>query len=891
METELPKNGTHGPVNNQSRLTQQPGSIRFAADSDTPEEDDLLFESVSATASDWLPEVLRESIPWMVDATRRVAKVHYPRAITAQRDGVLANHLASYGVTAVTGSVDYAGEYALAAAELLTHTIDVPTEDWGIHFETSSRVSQSPIHTLVNISYSHDGSGDSFAPIRDGPAALAMLCDHPTRVWLNLESNSWMNTRRSQRETALNAITSLARGFEILLVASPETKEFLETKHPRWCEEHLTQSNNPPYLAPPRGVADHPDNSRASVADTLQKLSKPGYRSLIHALPSETGESRTIQELKDDANVDLAESTIDRYYRELETLGILTVKEPRGSNQVSLTRTGRAAKERLGHDGQFRHPLQQDLTEASTPPQLPASIVCQGRDPVDYSQSQCFDKVLTANTRIFGQPRTAPQPLPLSGCTLSKSEQFARLSTVHQTDGLTLVDDHIPEFVDGRIVHLGEFDGEIHLITEWGGALPTLVRIASTLLSQFAFDNILTKPRLKPVLDNPVSEDVLRLGRQIGWIKKAEYSHIKQALSKNSNALIPQIRGAKYDKKSWISVASNAHGLIASATALYDAIDLDVCIQIRVPDTAELQRDNYRYQSLIEFFSHTIPKQALYHGNSAQRHLLETDGDKLKYRLPTQIDPTNNQAELTASWALVGPDVGEFLEDIASELESLHVREQVASGSETGIEVPIELYRTDSLDAVIGTIELMLDTCGRELCSTIDTVAVAKVCCYALSHPREERYPSLFDVAEVFLHANRLAPEGAPLGIEHICGGLGWLDDERVYPWLPVSASKMSAALFRAPNSLQRKEILNKAEISTSSYERYRSDLDDLGLLVNTGNYQYEPVVPGQHKMTDDFELSWFFKPHVEQCIELSGWLRDVFRHRHSPSSKTVTIG
>ena len=103
--------------------------------------------------------------------------------------------------------------------------------------------------------------------------------------------------------------------------------------------------------------------------------------------------------------------------------------------------------------------------------------------------------------------------------------------------------------------------------------------------------------------------------------------------------------------------------------------------------------------------------------------------------------------------------------------------------------------------------------------------------------------------------------------------GMGWLDDERVYRWLPSSASKMCAALLRADDSLQRKDILEEAEVLKSSYERYRGDLDDLGFLVDTGNYQYQSAVPGQHTMTDDLEPSGLSKSHVEQCIELSDWL------------------
>ena len=909
MTTEPAEDNTGSFLDKQTSISPQTGSIKFAADSANPEDDDLVFESVSAAARDWLTEILEESLPWVVDATRRVAEKHYPEAISAQREGVLANYLASYGVTGVNDPTDSPGVYAHAAAELLTHTAKIPAKEWEKQFKDSSRVTQSPIETLVKFSHPRE-EGDRPAVIRDGPASIVTLCDHPTRIWLNLDSDSWANTARTTRENTLNAISALAHGFDILLVASPATKEDLETKHDEWCNNHLTQSNNTPRTAPPQaGAANQPNDNHAQLTDVLQELTNSGHIPLIDVLPSGEGEFMTVQELKDSPDVDLAQSTVDSYYRELEELGIVAVTEPKGSNHVSLTQTGRVAKNRLGNDGTFRHPLQQEITESPTPPQSHASVVCEGGGSfVEYSQSQCFEKALTANSGILGQHkqhrtapgvlrqhkqlRTAPEQLPLDDCTLSKSEQFARLSAAHQADGLTLVDTRISEFEEGRVAHLGEFEGEVHLITQWGGVLPIMVRVAATLLSQSAFSNILTKDRLTPVLDKPVSEDVLRLGRQIGWIEKTEYSHLEKTLSDKAQSLFQRINGAKNDQDVWASVASDAHGLLASATALYDAVDLDVCIQIRVPDTAELQREDHRYQSLIEFFSHTMPKQALYSGNSAQRLLIETDGDKLKYRLPTEIDPDDNQAELTASWALVGPNVGDFVEDIVSELESIPIREQVANGSETGIEIPIEVCRTDSPEIVRDTIDSMLDFCGRELASNTDTATVTKICCYGLSSPRDERYPSPFDIAEVLLNADHLVLEGAPLGVKDICQGIGWLDDERVYPWLPSSASKMSAALLRADDSQQRKEILEEAEISNSSYERYRGDLDDLGFLVDTGNYQYQSVVPGQHTMTEDLKLSSLSKSHVDQYVELSDWLeKTVFPLGGSPLTKTVTIG
>jgi hypothetical protein len=436
MTTEPDEDDFGSFLDKQTSISPQTGSIKFAADSANPEDDDLVFESVSATARDWLTEILEKSLPWVVDATRRVAERHYPKAISEQREGVLANYLASYGVTAINDPTDSPGVYAHAAAELLTHTAKIPAKEWEKQFKSSSRVTQSPIETLVKFSHPRNDGVDSPTLIRDGPASIVTLCDHPTRIWLNLDSDSWVNTARSTREKALKAISALAHGFDLMLVASPATKEFLETNHDPWCDNHLTQSNSTPRTAPSQTeAANQPNDNHAQHTNVLQELTNSGHIQLIDVLPSGEGEFMTVQELKDSSDVDLAESTVDRYYRELEEFGIVAVTEPRGSNHVSLTQTGRVAKKPAGKRWNVSPPLSAGNYRVPHPPQSHASVVCEGGGSfVDYSQSQCFGKALTANSGILGphkqhrtapgilgpheQHRTAPEQLPVDDCTL-----------------------------------------------------------------------------------------------------------------------------------------------------------------------------------------------------------------------------------------------------------------------------------------------------------------------------------------------------------------------------------------------------------------------------------------------------------------------------------------
>jgi len=52
--------------------------------------------------------------------------------------------------------------------------------------------------------------------------------------------------------------------------------------------------------------------------------------------------------------------------------------------------------------------------------------------------------------------------------------------------------------------------------------------------------------------------------------------------------------------------------------------------------------------------------------------------------------------------------------------------------------------------------------------------------------------------------------------------------------------------LFKTDTPLKRSEILEAANISQTSYERHRGNLEDSGLLVECETHHYEASIPGQ---------------------------------------------
>jgi len=460
---------------------------------------------------------------------------------------------------------------------------------------------------------------------------------------------------------------------------------------------------------------------------------------------------------------------------------------------------------------------------------------------------QPLEVCLGASARGLGQPR--PRRLPPSDCWLTGQELVDRLAAGKCADGVTLVNDRIQEFDDGRVTYLGHAEDEVHVAVQWGNPLPTLVRLGAALLSKRAFNQILTPSRIDPLLSAPTSLHTLRLGRQLGWLSDStqDHSDLRTRYKRVTTSLLHRLGGRNQSRKTWSQLCSEAHGLLATATNLYDAAGLDVTIHVRLPDTAQLTRDKARYRRFISFMKNTVPKHAAYRGNSAPRMLLEKDGEKLGYRLPVDIDNGARDATLTADWVIIGPDVASFRTDLLEAFESVSVREQIASGAEIGIRIPIEVGIGNERAHLQETISTLLDRRGTTLAGSLDISTATDLYLYAFGDIEHESLTcSPFDIAEGLIAADRFTSSNVPLTVSVLARGLGVVSSKKLYPWLPPTARKLMRSLYKADRPLKRSEILESADISKNSYGRHRSTLEDSGLLVEPETHRYTAVIPGE---------------------------------------------
>ncbi|MCT9096963.1 hypothetical protein [Haloarchaeobius sp. HME9146] len=813
--------------------------LAFASTKTNPKDFDVHLTNICPSRREWLPQLIEELLPWMVQAVEEVATQYDPVSLARSRPGLIPEGLKREQVDASNGW------YRWAATKFIINYRDESIDDWP---SCGNENPPQSFKALTRVATGRDGTDSTIDDISTGPVQLIKICSTTPRVLLELDEDKWRRTRRSQREAGLETIAILSKGIDMEVLVSPPLKKFLLEKHHDWCEEHLTEDYKT-YSCEysPVDSTQHPLDPEDVLAKLGELASSKGRLQLLAAIPGEPGEFRELRDLKADPALNIQPGTIDRYYRELEQrYGFVKVVESR-YNSISLTSSGRYAQSLVTEDYRVRHPHQASVSPHTTNlPQSETRLVCRSDSPQPNFEGHPFEEALEANAQILMGRKVRKLSLPDSW--LNDGELVERLRAGRHAEGVTLIDDRVSKFEDGRVAYLGHSENEVHVVTQWGGPVPTLVRLAATLFSDHAFDSILTSSRLSPILTDDTTFDLVRLGRQLGWYSEGErdYDQFRAKYSSVCTDLLGQLSSRSESPQAWSRVCKQAHGLLASATTLYDILGFDVTIHIRIPDTKQLTRDDSRYQKFIGFLQNTVPKSATYKGNSAPRMLLETDGDKLSYRLPVDIDIQDRHAELTANWVIVGPSVTNFQADIVEVLEAIPVREQIAAGTESGIVIPVEVARANTYTGIRETVETVLGRFDRTLADPLSYSTVTNMFLHVFGNGSKRSLTcSPFDVAEALIATNRLAPPGEPLSLPLLLRGLGAVSPKKVYPWLPPTARKLMRALFAAGRPIGRSEIIEKANISESSYDRHRRELERAGLLWVASTYRYEAVVPG----------------------------------------------
>ncbi|HET7323737.1 MAG TPA: plasmid replication protein RepH [Halococcus sp.] len=866
--------------------------------------------------TEWLPDILDALLPAITQTARELAFQYDPRTINHNRPYRFAAALFdTHGVGTGPGATTPAHPFNDALTKYALSYFDVDPAELSDRKRELYEYARDEIITVGTRDL--PGAPTGLAALRETVVPLLAAGDSIPTIVLSLDGPAWeaIDDERTAAR-ALDALVALGEVVDIRLVCSPRLDAHLERTHPDWYDEHLTNAGDTHRDPAPDEASE---SALTEAWETVGTFTPGGGRLRLLAALDPTGE-REVRDLKADSEIDLSTGAIDRYVRELaDEHGLVAIDDRHKFNRVALTDAGQAAQTLIEPDYRTMHPEQArldsgltrtrhgatsivcraDAKDSPTPPagsggggaaaaaDGPPTTVSAGSAPAS-SGSASVSSASSSRSSSVAPERSLPLSAPSAEEWLADTGDAAtegyvqwldgpdgrldawamheRLLAGRRVKGVTFVDDPVEAFNDGQVTYISCFEDHAQVVAQWGGPLPTLVRITNALLSEQMFSKVLTPSAVGEDLDqlydgalNDAIQDVLRLGAQIGWFSEDEreydglrdrYGAVRRLLLSKLGAL-----GAHETAGEWSECCRDAHGLLASATHLYRAIGVDVTIHIRVPDTAKLRAGAERYRGFCDFFKHTVPKNAAYGVHSVYRMLYESRVDKLKHRMGYEFnDDDAPTAELTASWVVSGPTATTFREDVEQAIAANadEVRENIQEGVERGVALQIPVVEGNSYAALRQVVERHAQRKGFKETDEHDQDLrrIVRLSIATLGSDSDPGRCSPYALAEALLAIATARSPTATLTVSDVAHGLAQLPADRLLPSLPPTMQRALKVLLVADEPLGRSAIVDRAGISTHSYDRNIDELAALGFVESVGN--------GGHRTWNAWLIPWW---------------------------------
>jgi DNA-binding MarR family transcriptional regulator len=802
--------------------------------------------TAGSQASDWTPTLLTELLPSLDQAVTRLILTD-PELVYDRREQTrTARYLNDLGVTAFGGiyaarAVHYTLWYSLNGIERLVGSDDRRHSHERYRDEV---ITPTLTQFCTGSGVFHD---DGIDVLKTGPLRLFEVADITPRITITLDAAAWRGTdHRETRERSLAVLSAFSKVCHIDLVISPGLYAYLDRRHPDWSDEHLSSRD---YLtrrhgsSPNTALSSDVDSNPMDAWNALNDIqSKSGRIRLLAQLSSDG--KREERDLARDVDVDLDASSVTAYASDLEERGLVSVDRRGRYNAVSLTALGRAAQNLITTEYRVVHPHQSELAELHlTPtPQPDASTVCPPPASTREDESAPTVEEWMTNT---GDPSECAYVQWLGDANvdarhLRPLNLHRRFTAPVRVDGINLVDEPVEELDDARVSYLSAFDDEALAIVEWGGSLPTLVRLATTLFSKRAFSKLLTPSRIGDDFANVFDGDLdsvlgdLQQRTQIGWFGKDEFQEYDQFRSRflgvRRNLLE---RLAKLvdsdDTEARQKLYEDAHGFLTCATHLYRALGVDVTFTIRFPDTSTLLRKDDVRQDFLEFIEHTVPKHGAYGTHSYYRHAFETREDKVRFAMPPDVEADIN-ATATASWVFAGPTITDLEDDITAALGSRREDDQFDDRSHDPIPWTVPVADCNTYAGIRNVVEQFAERKGFDAVQgSQDLRHVIRILLAVTGQGVLRGSP--YDVAEAMQYLAQPLDPGQPIRVSDFEFALGQLPADRLFPDLPPSVGSIAKVLLVAEKPLGRSEIIDRAGISGSTYGRRISELDSFDFI------------------------------------------------------------
>jgi len=263
--------------------------------------------------------------------------------------------------------------------------------------------------------------------------------------------------------------------------------------------------------------------------------------------------------------------------------------------------------------------------------------------------------------------------------------------------------------------------------------------------------------------------------------------------------------------------------------------------------------------------------------------LFEDRAEKLKRRLPAEVEP-NTSLALTMSWVLAGPTITSLRDQITDALteELADTREAIAEGTEHAptLEIPVRDGTTyPAIRRVIDEIAMTHDVQWTPR----ERQRVVRLCLRSFGPSDTSRKACPYDVVESLLRALSESQRATLADVELAASTLPTM---RFRPDLTPTATKLYAALLRVDEPLGRSELIDRAGISASSYDRRIRDIR--GLARVTGVH-----VDGHRRWaTEETPVPVVtHTPCVRDCVRDGQTAAPLLWHRYSTIHGSSSVG
>jgi len=908
--------------------TSEDAGLRLVTPGGQTRVDGLRIQDVGPHRDEFIGDVLEELVPTMLQTVEQVA--HRRAGVDDLADIRLSQFVDDYLAYGLGQLPDIDNQYTAtdiegevrqwygAAARLARdfHSIEHGDQDLMEIAKPYRALYHTYREDLTSLGTGRGSLNAGLPALRRGAVALLQEAARTPVVTLYLDGEAWTDLEdRRTIARALDALTTLSQAIDLRLVISPRLQKNLVSRHPDWAET-VANLTEPGDASQDSTHAD--DDVEADAWAAVSELShSPGRLRIVAEMRAR--ETRALRDIGADDAVDISEGSVSRYVSDLEDAGLLEEADTPGRGKdVRLTPTGRAAQESIAPDGSTVPPSQEELPLGLTGTHhARASTVCSaaGREGDRPAAMVPAEEALAATGAASTDGFV--QWLPGVDGDLSKWEMHERYLAGRRGDGVTLVDEDIEDWDahpdgDGRVTYLSCFDDHTQVFVQWGGPLWTLARLATTLISPQSFSKILTPSAVgssfQETFDGAFGTDadaILRDGSQVGWFSEDEvndYDAWRDRWLEVRAGLLSAAAEATHsdDADKRRRVFRRLHGFLASATAMYNAVGVDVTTQLRIPDTMALAANDSEIQNFKDFCRFTMTKQAVYGDvHSFPRQTLEHRSEKLAWRAPIEVDEDDPYASTTMDWVISGPQATRLQEDVeqAVALEDDAVREPVQEGAEPAPALQLPVQTGNTYRALRDVVEHWADVKGYGARQTKHVRRLVRLFDAVLGS--EFRHASPFDVAEVLMRLGRSRGPHDELTTRDLQNVLVDLPGDRLLRDLPPSARRMFNALLASDEELTRQDLI---EISSeASVERHWKKLEAVGLVEKTETGWTASLLPSWVPVDEDgadrtwlevlYDVGtqldadlederWFHPQDRDELLAMLdvAWLRPIFR-------------